>query len=111
MATTRWTTATRAICDALLQFSLQEGTYGRRLVAAAGLPGGTVYPILARLSADGILESAEEDIDPAIAGRPRRRYWRFTEDGARLAQADRFERQQAIKVTGSTPGRLVWGSL
>jgi DNA-binding PadR family transcriptional regulator len=60
----------------------QRELYGRELGEAAGLPSGTIHPILARFEATGWLESRWEDIDASAAGRPPRRYYRLTQDGA-----------------------------
>jgi DNA-binding PadR family transcriptional regulator len=60
----------------------QRELYGRELGEAAGLPSGTIHPILARFEATGWLESRWEDIDASAAGRPARRYYRLTQDGA-----------------------------
>jgi DNA-binding PadR family transcriptional regulator len=46
-----------------------------------------VHPILARLEGVGWLQSRWEDIDPRTEGRPARRYYRLTAEGARAAQA------------------------
>jgi PadR family transcriptional regulator, regulatory protein PadR len=65
-----------------------EEHYGLGICEIAGLPGGTIYPILARLELAGWLESAWEDIDESKAGRRRRRFYRLTPNGierARLA--------------------------
>ncbi|MGH3878196.1 MAG: PadR family transcriptional regulator [Actinophytocola sp.] len=51
--------------------------YGLELCAAAGLPSGTIHPILARLERFGWLESHWEEVDPHEKGRPRRRYYRL----------------------------------
>jgi PadR family transcriptional regulator, regulatory protein PadR len=57
--------------------------HGFELCAATGRPSGTVYPILAKLEHLGWLESEWEEPDVHVpAGRPRRRYYRLTEDGA-----------------------------
>jgi len=61
--------------------------YGLDLSHALGLPSGTIYPILARLETVGWVESAWED--EAVHqrwGRPRRRMYRITQDGALRAQ-------------------------
>lgn len=50
-----------------------------------GVASGTLYPILLRLEAAGWLVSRWEAIDPATAGRPRRRLYRLTPSG--LARA------------------------
>ena len=55
--------------------------------AAAGLPSGTVHPILARLEGVRWLQSRWEDIDPRVEGRPARRYYRLTADGVESARA------------------------
>jgi DNA-binding PadR family transcriptional regulator len=46
-----------------------------------GLPSGTLYPILLRLESAGWFLSRWETIDPAVAGRPRRRFYRLTPNG------------------------------
>src|SRR5258708_16329563 len=61
--------------------------YGLELCDLVGLASGTIYPILARLEQAGWLESTWED--PAVhekAGRPRRRLYRLTSDGAEQAR-------------------------
>jgi PadR family transcriptional regulator, regulatory protein PadR len=60
--------------------------YGVEIGAQAGLPSGTVHPILARLEGVGWLTSQWEDVDPRVAGRPARRYYRLTPDGVQRAQ-------------------------
>jgi DNA-binding PadR family transcriptional regulator len=49
--------------------------YGLELSAASGVKAGALYPILARLEEDGWLEAEWEDIDEALEGRRRRRYY------------------------------------
>jgi PadR family transcriptional regulator, regulatory protein PadR len=60
--------------------------YGLEIGGEAGLPSGTVHPILARLEGAGWAQSCWEDTDPAAAGRPRRRYYKLTQDGAERAR-------------------------
>lgn len=70
--------------------------YGLDLCAATGLPSGTIYPILARLEQCGWVESDWEDPDAHIReGRPRRRYYRLTRDGAEFATGALREIRQA----------------
>lgn len=84
--TPRMTGPTRAVLGALLE-TVDHPRYGLEIGSAAGLPSGTVHPILARLEGLGWLESTWEDVDPAAAGRPRRRYYRLTAIGAGEARA------------------------
>jgi PadR family transcriptional regulator, regulatory protein PadR len=60
--------------------------YGLEVSKEAGLPTGSVYPILARLEQYGWVESAWEDIDPVLAGRRPRRYYRLNKAGAEKAR-------------------------
>ena len=59
--------------------------YGLRLSKDAGIASGTVYPMLARLESSGWLESRWEDPGPESEGRPRRRLYRLTGLGERMA--------------------------
>lgn len=82
----RMTLQTQLVLRALLQEPTSE-QYGLQLCEETGLPSGTVYPIVARLEQVGWLESRWEDPNEHIAqGRPRRRYYRLTEDGAARAR-------------------------
>jgi DNA-binding PadR family transcriptional regulator len=61
--------------------------YGLELCDQTELPAGTMYPILARLEGCGWLESRwEHAAEQAVAGRPPRRYYRFSRDGAETAR-------------------------
>jgi PadR family transcriptional regulator PadR len=77
--------------------------YGLEVAHAAELPGGTLYPILARLETAGWLTSHLEDIDEAAEGRRRRRYYRLTDSGAERARQILIEHEQTL--------RPVWRSL
>jgi DNA-binding PadR family transcriptional regulator len=74
-----------AVFAALLR-DATEPRYGRDLAREAKLAGGTIYPLLIRLEEAGWLESEWEDIDPHRAGRRRRRYYKLTGEGARVAR-------------------------
>jgi DNA-binding PadR family transcriptional regulator len=84
----------------------QRELYGRELGEAAGLPSGTVHPILARLEGLGWLESRWEDIDASTAGRPARRYYRLTPDGAVRARdaLARAYRPRSPRTARPAPG-------
>jgi DNA-binding PadR family transcriptional regulator len=81
----RMTLPTQLVLRELLEYPTRE-RYGLELGRAAGLPSGTIHPILARLERMGWLESAWEDADPHERGRPRRRYYKLTPDGAERAR-------------------------
>jgi DNA-binding PadR family transcriptional regulator len=81
----RLTLATQHVLAALLQ-DPTEARYGLDIARQAGLPSGTLYPILARLEAAGWVESAWEIIDPVAEGRRPRRYYHLTGEGERVAR-------------------------
>lgn len=87
----RITLQTLAILRALLIRPLKP-RYGLEIAREAGLPGGTLYPALARLEQAGWVTSYWEDIDEAVEGRRRRRYYRLSAEGIVKAQ-------RAVEVT------------
>lgn len=106
----RLTAATVAVLRAVLAEPSRE-LYGLEVCAAAGLPTGTVHPILARLEKMQWLTSDWEQIDARAQGRPRRRYYRLSERGAVRARAavERAE-AQAAGLRALRPG-LAGGAL
>jgi DNA-binding PadR family transcriptional regulator len=81
------TLPTQLVLRVLLAQPAQE-MYGLQICTEAGLPSGTIHPILARLEGLGWLESRWEDGASAHAeGRPRRRYYRLTTEGAEHARS------------------------
>lgn len=91
--------ATQLVLRVLLADPAEE-LYGMEIGGAAGLMSGTVHPILARLETAGWVASRWEDVAPQIAGRPARRYYRLTGEGALNARA------QLARVPRPQPGRL-----
>jgi PadR family transcriptional regulator, regulatory protein PadR len=98
--TPRMTIPTQFVLRALLAEPTQE-LYGVEIGQAAGLPSGTVHPILARLEGVGWLTSRWEDVDPRVEGRPARRYYQLTSDGLELARA-------ALSRAYSATARPAW---
>ncbi len=83
------TTTVRLVLEALLRVWDDDPTaalYGLEITARTGLLPGTTYPILQRLLEHGWLIDEWEDLDPHAAARPRRRYYRLTEEGASAAR-------------------------
>ena len=64
--------------------SIRDGfAYGLNIVARTEMPSGTVYPTLRRLRKSGLVKARWEDRRVAErGGRPRRRYYELTGDGA-----------------------------
>ena len=95
----RMTMATQLVLRALLADPAEE-LYGSEIGGAAGLMSGTVHPILARLETAGWVESRWEDVDPQVAGRPARRYYRLTGAGVQAARAElaRVPRPQPTRL-------------
>jgi PadR family transcriptional regulator, regulatory protein PadR len=58
---------------------------GADLIRLTGLPSGTLYPLLLRFERYEMLESYWEDVVPEHVGRPRRRLYKITRQGAQIA--------------------------
>lgn len=96
----RMTIPTQLVLRALLEDPTRE-TYGLEICRKAGLPTGTIHPILARLEKEfGWLTSRWEDVKAEEAGRPRRRYYRLTEDGAERARIALARATTSISALG-----------
>lgn len=82
--------------------------YGLELCAAADLASGVIYPMLARLERIGWIASEWEDNDPVAMGRPRRRYYRLTAEGARAGREELSRTQEQISraLRGPLPRSL-----
>jgi DNA-binding PadR family transcriptional regulator len=83
----RVTTAVAKVLAALLA-DPEADRYGLDLMHESGLPSGTLYPIMVRLQRVGWIEAYWEDLDPAEAGRPARRYYRLTPIGVTHARTE-----------------------
>ena len=96
----RFTSSVLKVLAALLADPAAEH-YGLRLMQQTGLPSGTLYPILVRLERAGWVRSRWEQVDPAVEGRPTRRYYRLTAEGAAEASGEvaRMHAQMARAVT------------
>jgi PadR family transcriptional regulator, regulatory protein PadR len=62
--------------------------YGYDLMRAAKLASGTLYPMLARLQQDGLVDSEWEAQREDAGGRPPRKYYRLTAEGLRVARLE-----------------------
>jgi PadR family transcriptional regulator, regulatory protein PadR len=101
----RMTIPTQLVLRALLAEPTRE-RYGLDIGDEAGLPSGTIHPILARLEGVRWVESRWEDVDPRAEGRPARRYYRLTSAGveyARSALARAYRGKRAAR--GPIPAR------
>jgi PadR family transcriptional regulator, regulatory protein PadR len=91
----RMTLQTLAVLNVLLEDPATR-RYGLEISKGAGLATGSIYPILARLEQAGWLTSDWESIQPAVAGRPRRRLYRLTAIGEQSAYRAISKAQQLI---------------
>lgn len=86
---------TLAVLAALME-QPRAWQHGYELSKATGLKSGTLYPILLRLSDQGLLHSRWKDADRP--GRPPRHVYRLTANGLALA------REQTEPLIDSDPG-------
>jgi PadR family transcriptional regulator, regulatory protein PadR len=87
----------------LLLESPTESRSGADISRATKIGQGTVYPLLARLELVGWLSSEWEIVDPAIEGRPRRRFYNLSGVG----QSNALKAFEELQL-GS--GALAWTS-
>jgi DNA-binding PadR family transcriptional regulator len=86
--------------------------YGLEISRQADLETGTLYPVMARLEAVGWAESFWEDPELAVReGRPRRRYYQLTKDGAEqariaLAEISLVREKRRAGLSAAQPGTL-----
>ena len=86
----------------VLQALLHGHHHGFDVMDATGLPSGTVYPILRRLDAEGLVKSRWEKEGLARREqRPPRRYYELTATGRVFAReaAGRYRALEDVKVT------------
>src|ERR1700733_12037332 len=95
----KMTITVQLVLRAMLAEPTQE-MYGLQICHAAGLPSGTIHPILARLEGCGWLESRWEDAVPQEEGRPRRRYYQLTTDGAEHARLALAQATTSVATLG-----------
>jgi PadR family transcriptional regulator PadR len=82
----KMTLQTQLVLGALLEDPAAE-MYGLEICAAAGLPSGTISPMLRRLEDFGWVTSRWEEVDPAEEGRARRRFYRINPNSISTVQA------------------------
>lgn len=88
----------------------QAERYGLELMRATGQPSGTLYPILTRLQEAGWLRAAWEEIDPKAQGRPARRYYRLTPQGALAAHTELAALYARLRPRGAGGPQLAGGT-
>jgi PadR family transcriptional regulator, regulatory protein PadR len=87
----------RRVLRVLLEDPMAEH-YGLEIGKAAGLVGGSLYPLLLRLEQAGILVSDWEEADPSEARRPRRRLYRLTSQGTEYARQALLDAQRSLTL-------------
>ena len=83
--------------------------YGYDLMKAAKLPSGTLYPMLARLQEQGLVTSEWEPQPADGSGRPPRKYYQLTGDGARVARLELAQAAQASRGATAPAARPAAG--
>jgi PadR family transcriptional regulator, regulatory protein PadR len=96
----RLTQQTIKVLGALISGHVRELS-GADIAKLTKLQSGTLYPILYRLEQVGWVNSNWEAGDPAVLGRPRRRYYRVTAQGAKKIKA-------VVRELTPSDGRAVW---
>jgi PadR family transcriptional regulator PadR len=90
---------TRSLLKALAA-EPQTWRHGYALAKLTGLKSGTLYPLLIRLEAQGLLASQWQAVQQQ--GRPPRHLYRLTSAGMALAR----ERERVVRIAPHSPSRL-----
>ncbi|MPZ50672.1 MAG: PadR family transcriptional regulator [Dehalococcoidia bacterium] len=96
---------TRNLLEAFLSHA-GDWRYGYDLSKETGLKSGTLYPILMRLEAQGLLETRWAE--PTAPGRPRRHLYRLTVSGIAVARSAR--RETEARAAASRPRPVLEGA-
>ena len=78
-------------------------SHGYDLTSATGIKSGTLYPLLIRLEAEGLLEAEWQQ--PLANGRPPRHAYRLSVSGQRLARAEAGEAREGAWTAGWRAGK------
>jgi PadR family transcriptional regulator, regulatory protein PadR len=97
--TPRITTQTLTVLSAFI--SAGRELSGAEIAKQSKLASGTLYPLLARLEQAEWLESHWETGSASELGRPRRRLYRLTGDGEKVAARE-------LSAMAETIGGLTW---
>ncbi|MFI9772924.1 PadR family transcriptional regulator [Streptomyces sp. NPDC052415] len=91
------------IIQAYLGSDPSQPMYATELMETARVGSGSLYPALARMEAKGWIVEEREDINPSEAGRPARRYFRMTGNGAREAHAALVKLSDSVRPPATSP--------
>jgi DNA-binding PadR family transcriptional regulator len=80
--------------------------YGFELMQMTGTTSGSLYPALAKLDRAGWIVGEREPIDPREEGRPARRYYMLTAEGATTGAAALAEFSQQFRPSTLKSGVL-----
>lgn len=97
----RLTFQVRSILVYLSQDPTRE-RYGREIFQSLHMEAGTGYPALTRMEMAGWISSRMEDIDEALVGRRKRRYYVLTDSGRNLAAEVAEESRRLLMPTSAT---------
>jgi PadR family transcriptional regulator PadR len=95
----RRTRQTTLVLRELLEAS-REWRHGYDISRSSGLRSGTLYPILIRLTDNGLLETRWE---PSETGRPPRHMYRLTQTGMQIAR-DYVSTAQVLPMDAAAVG-------
>lgn len=79
----------------------KEGLSGADFARITGVSSGTLYPLLSKFERVGWVKGQWELSEPSEIGRPRRRFYKLTGTGYRVAQSELGQLQVRT-------GGLVW---
>lgn len=85
----------------------RKSWYGLEIAKHAGIGSATVYQALTRLERAGLLNASWEAVDPSEQGRPRRRLYKLTAEGARVGREMVVAYQPRVVPSRTWPGWIL----
>ena len=102
MGDLRLTTVTLMVLDVIDEADPADPAWGLRICETTGLGTGSVYPALDRLLKSGWINDCWET--PSPGNRPRRRFYRMTDEGRSRCRAARAQRAARVRRVPAARG-------
>jgi DNA-binding PadR family transcriptional regulator len=91
-----------AIFNTMLERPGKE-MYGLEIADAAGIGSATIYAAMTRMERANVLTARWENVDPSDVGRPRRRLYRLTGEGAETGRMAVAAYQPRVRRSTTSP--------
>ena len=84
----------------------RKSWYGLEIAKAAGIGNATIYAALTRMKRSGMVRAGWETLGPSELGRPQRRLYSLTAEGARVGTEALANYRPRVRLSRDWPGWL-----